>query len=350
MNQTVIRAKMIFIVGALVIVATVFILWRGYFSSPRVEIADTTPLTSREANFEYYGWFAVDYIEPTSALKRIRAYTNTAFAWRPLQTDVLKELSFPHIIYVFNPEEVVYQLAEDKKGNIPEFMIEYAGQEYKSGVKDYAGGISGYREKFFGLYRTKLEELKHSLEETSSLGIVDVFYLADEPALHRNIYLDQEFLDQIVAEFKQAFPDKKASMVFAQNPDPVGNPFPGTGKHLAPPPLLDIIIVDPYVDLLKVDCGRENIRGWLYEDNPYSNIAWAKQYGKPIIVAGDAQLRKGKPIDSCYAKVTFEILEKDPAIRGLIWFTYDKSYKEEELSGAANNPKFVHMIENLPGH
>lgn len=329
------KKRLVVITGLAIIAIFSFL---SYWQNLQPE--DAAPLAPREAIFEYYGWFMVDYVKPTPALKRIRAYTNTAFAYNPLQTKVLKETGFPHIVYVFNPEETLSQL---DGGNIPEIMI----GEYKSGVKDYIRGIPGYREKFFTLYRAKLTELKRSLEEAGTLGTTDIFYLADEPALHRNIYLDQAFLGQLVAEFKQVFPDKKASMAFAQNPDPLTNSFPGTGKHLAPPPLLDIVMIDPYIDPLKVGCERENIRAWLYEENPYSNISWAKQYGKPIIVAGDAQLRKGKPLDACYPEATFEILKDDPDIHGLIWFAYDRSYKEEELSGAANDPQFVRLIENL---
>ena len=49
--------------------------------------------------------------------------------------------------------------------------------------------------------------------------------------------------------------------------------------------------------------------------------------------------------------MTFDILKSDKDVEGLIWYQYDKSYKEAsdsgELSGAANDPEFVRMIENL---
>lgn len=320
------------------------VMWGNVFFSSDVE--DSKPLTPRETLFDYYGWFAVDYDASTPAQKRIRTYTNTAFAATARQAAILKEMHFAHIVYIFNVEETLDQIVRDRNIAVPQMMIKYEGNQYESGVSDYAAGISNFRETFFVSYRAKLLELKQSLERADTLDAVDIFYLADEPALHRNIYLDQAFLNQIVTEFKTVFPDKKTMMIFAQNPDPAGNPFPGTGLHLSPPTSLDIVVVDPYIDPLKVSCERSSVRDWLYNDNPYSNIAWAKKYGKPIIVAGDAQLRNGTPIDPCYHQAIFEILDAGD-IDGLIWFAYDKSYREEELSGAANNPEFVHMIERL---
>ena len=214
-------------------------------------------------------------------------------------------------------------------------------------MKNYAGDIFRYREKFFTLYRSKLFTIREALAAQGSLGAVDIFYLADEPALHRTIYPDQEFLNQIVEEFKRIFPDKKAMMVFAENWDPYGNPYPGTGRHLDPPPLLDLVAVDPYIDPAMVSCEEESVSKWLYEDAPASKISWAKRFGKPILVVGDAQLRDGQSLAHCYPRAIFKILLKDKNIHGLIWFAYDKSYKEGHLSGAANDPSYVHLIEGL---
>lgn len=304
-------------------------------------VEDTEPLAPHETEFEYYGWFAVDYVTPTSALKRIRTYTNTAFATTPLQANILKELHFEHIIYAtaFNNQAVLDRLEEEERTPLPESY----------GVKLYAKGIPNYQEKFFALYRTELAELKESLG--GSMDAIDLFYLADEPALNRNVYPDQAFLDRMVTEFKGMFPGKKTTMVFAQYPEPRDPRAVWAGPHFEPPGALDIVSVDPYIDLAKVDCDVENIRKWLYQGGQNSNIDWATRFGKPIVVIGDAQIRDGKALDSCYPQATFDILKTDKNVVGLIWYQYDKSYKEAsdfgELSGAANNPAFVHMIENL---
>ncbi|MBI5723462.1 MAG: hypothetical protein HZA50_05850 [Planctomycetes bacterium] len=379
MDQTVFTKKTaLIVIVALAVMAVFFVFWKAYspirdsplkMAPPLTTYAsggektqrrfqradkvdDAAPLMPCGTNFEYYGWFAVHYTEPTPELKRIRQYTNTAFAVIPLQAKVLKELGFKHVVYSisFITQEIIDQLIEEAGGSIPEFTVKdpKSGKEYPSGVKDYAKGIPGFREKFFALYRPKLDTLKRSLEEIGALNVVDVFYLADEPALNRNIYLDQEFLDQIVAKFKQVFLGKKTVMVFSQNP---GDPFPGTGKHLAAPPALDIVGVDPYFDPKKVSCDTESVRSWLYEKDPYTNINWAKQFKKPIIVIGDAQLRNGKAIGRFYPKATFDILKADKDVVGLIWYQYDKSYKEAsdsgELSGAANDPELVRLIESM---
>ncbi len=313
----------------------------------KADIKNAPLLTSSKIVFEYYGWFSVDYNNVTPALERLRTYTNTGFVYIPDQVSVLKELNFEHIIYVYNIEETVVELVNNENAKVSNFVILHEGKEYDSGIANYEAGITGFREKFFDLYRTNLVELKNALEKEGVLGSIDIFYLADEPALHRNIYLDQEFLDQIPVEFKKVFPDKQSVMVFAQNPDPIKEPFPGTGLHLIPPPALDIISIDPYIIPEEVSCEKNSVRNWLYDKNPYTNISWAKQYGKPIIVVGDAQLRDGKPIDLCYHRATYEILKSDTDISGLIWFAYDESYEEGGLSGAANNSEFVHELERL---
>lgn len=319
----------------------IFMSWKGNSTGPRAE--DAPPLAPRESSFEFYGWFAVDYSESTESLKRIRTYTNTGFATVPFQVKILKNLGFEHIVYslAFTDHAVLDQLEEEMSTPIPELY----------GIKLYTTGIPNYREKFFALYRTKLEELKRSLEEAGSLDAIDLFYLADEPAIYRNIYLDQEFLDQIATEFKRVFRDKKTTMVFAQYPEPRDPRAVWAGPHLAPPAVLDIVGVDPYIDPKKVSCDTESIRSWLYERNPATSINWAKQFGKSIIVVGDAQIRDGKALDFCYPQATFDILKIDKDVVGIIWYQYDKSYKEAsdfgELSGAANDPGFVHMIENI---
>jgi len=342
MTQTGLTSKtVITVVAGMTVIVAFFLFWKSFPQNSQIE--DVASPAPRESSFEYYGWFAVDYSTPTEDLKRIRAYTNTGFAVVPLQAKILKGLGFKHIVYMtaFTDQAVLDQLETGMSTPIP---VSYE-------VKLYATGIPGYREKYFALYRTKLEELRRSLEETGSLDAIDLFYLADEPAIQRNIYPDQEFLDRTVVEFKRVFGDKKTTMVFAQYPEPRDPRAVWAGPHFAPPPALDIVGTDPYMDFKKVSCDTESIRSWLYERNPATNIHWAKQFGKPIIVIGDAQIRDGKELDFCYSKATFDILKADKDVAGLIWYQYDKSYKEAsdfgELSGAANDPEFVRMIENL---
>ncbi len=114
---------------------------------------------------------------------------------------------------------------------------------------------------------------------------------------------------------------------------------------------LHIVMVDPYIDPQQTDCETENIRQWLYQDASASDINWASQFNKPIVVIGDAQVRDGVPLDSCYPQATFDILKSDTTIRDLVWYRFDKSYNEETsagtISGAANSPVFVQIIESL---
>lgn len=310
-------------------------------ATPRLE--DVESPAPRNSNFEYYGWFLVDYSSPTADLIRVRAYTNTGFAVSPPQAQILRDLGFKHIVYVTasTDQAILDQLEAELRAPIP----------LTNNTKLYATGIPNYREKYFSLYRIKLVELKESL--TSSLEAIDVFYLADEPALNRHVYPDQAFLDQKVTEFEHVFGDKKTMMVFAQYPEPRDPLVVWAGEHFAPPPALDIVGVDPYIfwNSEEIACDTNSIRRWLYETNPYSNINWAKQYRKPLIVIGDAQILDGKALDSCYPQATFDILKADRDVTGLIWYQYDKSYNEVSgwgaISGAANAPEFVRVIENL---
>lgn len=272
--------------------------------------------------FSYYGWFLVDYDKQTEDLKKIRAYTNTGFAVTTEQVSILHKMVFQHIIFMLNNDHVFQQVLSTNEAD------------------------PLYQKRFFEAYRAYLLGLRQSFIDAGVLDVIDIFSLADEPELHRNIYPNQEFLEKLTGEFKKVFPEKKAAMAFAQNPDPRSPSFE-RGAHFAPPQALDIVIVDPYIDPEKVKCTEESVRNWLYAQNPASNIEWGKQYKKTLIVVGDAQLRNGKQIDSCYQKLTFEILKKDKEVSGLIWFAYDRSYHESDLSGAANDTVFVNSIESL---
>jgi len=294
--------------------------------------------------FEYYGWVYVFYTESNYDLERMATYTNTAFATSPDQVKILSSLGFKYIIYVLNESIVLERIIKNEKLTVP---IESQATIF------YRDFLPDFREKFFTVYHDYLTQLKDELITTSVYDAIDIFYIADEPALHKNIYIDQGFLDQYADVFKQVFPDKKSAIAFSEITDPaVIASRPESGPHLAPPGSLDIIIVAPYFyDLTgekDLPCKRDVIQNWLYSENSLSNINWAKQFNKPIIVAGDAEIKAGHSPKDCYITETYHILKDDSSIAGLIWFIYDKEYNEGDyFTGAANDPALVYLIENL---
>jgi hypothetical protein len=294
--------------------------------------------------FEYYGWVYVFYTESNYNLERMATYTNTAFATSPEQAKILSLLGFKHIIYMLNETTVLERITRNEKLTVPnESQTAFFYQDF----------LPDFREKFFTAYYDYLTQLKDELITASVYSAIDVFYIADEPALHKNVYIDQAFLDQYADVFKQVFPDKKSAIAFSEITDPaVITSRPESGPHLTPPASLDIIVVDPYFyDLTgekDLPCERNVIQNWLYSGNPFSNINWAKQFGKPIIVAGDAEIKAGHSPKDCYITETYHILKDDSSIAGLIWFIYDKEYNEGGyFTGAANDPALVELIENL---
>lgn len=294
--------------------------------------------------FEYYGWVYVGYSENTRDLQRMLTYTNTAFAIAPEQVKILAPLGFKHIIFMLNETAILERLAQNENLTLPHTT--------ESAIF-YQDFLPDFRDKFFTAFRDYLQQLKNELMEAEVYDAIDVFYIADEPALHRNHYLDQEFLNQYAEEFKQVFPDKKSTMSFAQMTDPATiESRPESGPHLEPPPGLDIITVDPYfpdpIYEQAVSCDLDSIRNWLYTGNPLSNIDWAKQFDKPILVVGDAQIKAGKSPKKCHVTATYQLLQEDPEIAGVVWFIYDKEYNEMDyITGAANDPRLVELIETL---
>jgi hypothetical protein len=294
--------------------------------------------------FEYYGWVSVYYTESNYDLERMATYTNTAFAISPEQAEILLSLGFKHIIYMLNEATILEQATKNENLTAP--------NESQTAIF-YQDILPDFREKFFIAYHDYLLQLKVELITAGVYDAIDVYYIADEPALHKNIYLDQAFLDQYADEFKRVFPDKKSTIAFSEITDPAAIASrPESGPHLAPPANLDIITVDPYFyDLAgekDLPCERDVIQNWLYSENSLSNINWAKQFDKPIIVVGDAEIKAGHSPKDCYITETYHILKDDSSIAGLIWFIYDKQYNEGGyFTGAANDPALVELIENL---
>ncbi|MEK6751319.1 MAG: hypothetical protein AABZ00_03555 [Chloroflexota bacterium] len=292
--------------------------------------------------FDYYGWVYVFYDETHNDLARISSYTNTAFATSPEQVKILAPFGFKHIVYMLNEQATLEIMYANEGQSMPD-----DGSAFHEQI------IPDYREKFFEAYRQYLSQTKDLLISADVYSQIDLFYIADEPAFHRNVYVDQDFLNQYADEFKAVFTEKQSAIAFAATDDPqVVSARPQSGPHFDPPPSLDVVIVDPYFynfsGEVDVSCERAAIQKWLYQDNPLSNINWAKQFDKPIIVVGDAEIRGGQSAKDCHITETYALLKDDPAIAGLAWFIYDKEYDEGGyIRGAANDPHLVEVIENL---
>jgi hypothetical protein len=192
---------------------------------------------------------------------------------------------------------------------------------------------------FWTAYVGYLDHWKAALTKAGVYHRIQLYKIADEPAVHPEIFVDQAFLDRYVAEFEARFVGKKSIISFA-----------GTMQHpldrILPPKALDIILMDPYF-LAAGDttpCDDEQIRQFLYEDSPHSPVGWALKFNKPIIVAGDAMLRETTPPRTCYVTGTLNALADDPRVAGLVWFVYDRSFVEGPLRGAANAPAFVERV------
>jgi len=293
--------------------------------------------------FDYYGWFYAQYglTNAPNDLPLVAPYSNTGFAIAPQQGALLKPYAFTHNIFVFN-QSAILNLAYRNAG-----IAMPAPNQY--GVVWHADYLADFRATYFAAYRQYMSDLKSTLTANDTYKLFDTFYLVDEPALHRNIFLDQAFLDQVAADFKAYFPDKKSAIPFAQDTS-AGAANYARGPHYNPPATLDVVIVEPYFTVSSpgrptVACS--GVQDWLYRGNPDSNINWAKQFGKPVIVAGDARLQSGVPLPDCYITTTYNVLKADPAIKGLAWFIYDKDYVEGPITGGGNSAHLVSLIAGL---
>lgn len=297
--------------------------------------------------FEYYGWFYASYGHDGTPgdLPTLAEYTNTAIATTPGQVRMLAEHGFKHIIFSLSVEHVLREVWKRAGRPMP------APDAY--GVIWHKRHIAEYRQWFFEAWRAYLQHVRAELVSVEAYAHADIFFIADEPALHRNVFLDQPFLDQHVAEFEHIFPEKKCLIAFAAND---GEPFPGTGPHFEPPPGVDLVCVQPFFtsrspERPQVPCDRAAVRRWLYEESPASTVAWAKKFDKPIIVVGDARIQGGRPPEECWVVHTYEILRDDPSVHGIIWFVYDRHYTEQGnhglIRGAASDPRLVELIASL---
>jgi hypothetical protein len=305
----------------------------------------TTVMQSHAASiaFDYYGWFYAQYglTSAPNDLTLVAPYSNTGFAIAPQQGALLKPYAFTHNFFVFNQSAILNIVYKNAGISIP------APNQY--GVVWHANYIADFRTKFFAAYHQYMSDLKNTLINNGTYNNFDAFYLVDEPALHRNIFLDQAFLDQYVADFKTYFPGKKGAIPFAQDTS-AGAANYARGPHYNPPGTLDVVIVEPYFNVSSpgqptVTCS--GVQNWLYQGNTASNINWAKQFGKPIVVVGDGRLQSGLPLPDCYISTTYNVLKADTAIKGLVWWIYDKDYVEGQITGGGNSAHLVNLIASL---
>lgn len=303
----------------------------------------TAPSRAASTAFDYYGWFYAQYglTSAPNDLAKLAPYTNTGFAIDYRQGPLLQPQAFTHNFYVFSLSAVLNLVYQNDGKTMP------APDQY--GVVWHANYITDFRNKFFTAYHQYMNDLKSKLNANGTYNLYDTYYLADEPALHRNVFLDQAFLDQYVADFKAYFPGKKGAIPFAQDTSANAANY-ARGAHYNPPSGLDLVMVDPYFNISSpgqptVACS--GVQNWLYQGNPNSNINWAKQFGKPIIVAGDGRLQGGLPLPDCYITTTYNVLKADTAIKGLVWWIYDKDYVEGQISGGGNSQHLVDLIAGL---
>jgi hypothetical protein len=300
---------------------------------------------SASTAFEYYGWFYAQYglTSAPNDLAKVAPYSNTGFAIAPQQGALLKPYAFPHNFFLFNQSAILDIVYQNAGKSMP------APNQY--GVVWHANYIPDFRNKFFAAYRQYMSDLKNTLTANGTYNTFDIFYLVDEPALHRNVFLDQAFLNQYVADFKTYFPGKKGAIPFAQDTS-AGAANYARGLHYNPPSTLDVVIVEPYFTVSSpgqptVACTTASIQNWLYQGNAESNVNWAKQFGKPVIVTGDGRLQGGLPLPDCYITTTYNVLKADAAIKGLVWWIYDKDYVEGQITGGGNSSHLVNLIASL---
>lgn len=254
---------------------------------------------------DYYGFYYKDYTAQSHAFGNLKTWTNTGVASSIEQARLLAGQGFAKILYRYKPQS-------------------------------FDGRSTDTASQFFTKQRTFLQSLRQQLSTAGLLARVTDFYIADEPALHRDIYKDQAFLNRYLDEHKAVFPDKRAWMVFAE--------ILPSNPHLLPPPRLDVIMVDPYF----WDQGLpvSGVRDYMY-NHPNSSLGWALRFGKPVVVVGDAMIRLGMPLRTDLVAESFKVVRREPKVAGMMWFIYDTSFVDGSLRGAGTNPAFVDFIRTL---
>ncbi|MEE4378885.1 MAG: hypothetical protein V2J55_15440 [Candidatus Competibacteraceae bacterium] len=271
---------------------------------------------------DLYGWYSEDYSTENNDLAELVSYTNTMLASTIEQAKLAVDADFPNVIYRYEH----YQIT-DRMETIPVDPDEF-------------------RNSYFLAYQQFLWELKDALVAQGIYDQVDYFFILDEPALRRDVILDQAFLERYVLEFDQVFPDKYSMIAFSEDPDSTD---PKRGAHMSPPSTVDYLIMVPYFWNNDMPCDSAALRQYLYTDYPNSNLDWGLQWGKPVIVAGDAMIRRDEPPRFCYIDEVFALVSEDERIQGILWFIYDErwSIAEGRLKGSKQSPSFVAAVKAL---
>lgn len=263
-------------------------------------------------------------------------YNNVAFATNLDQVKLIAKYPYERRVFKIELYRVMEHLfVGHGKNVIPQDQI---------WTFPFRDEFADYDTAFVASYRAYLDDLKATWAASGLSDVIHVLYLADEPALHRNIFPSQAVLDAITEEAKEVFPQKKTSMAFSE--DPQGDGII-RGPHYAPPPSLDVMWMAPYFWDTTLSCDPDAIRKYLYETNPNSALDWAFGFGKEVNLIGDAMLRNGLRLPDCYLQETYELARTDPRIQGLVWFIYDAEFSDGILSGAANDPALVSFIRDL---
>lgn len=305
-------------------------------------VATTTPVVKSSSNNDIskkYGFFYLDYTQTKNDLADLVSYTNTMFAKSPEQVSLLVSAGFKNIIYTrydfWSPSPLLKKLLISEGVTVTEDVT--TTYDFRT--------IPNYETKVLALYKDELLALRNELIATNTLDKISTFYIADEPALHKNYIPNQAFLENIEKTFKSVFPDKKSMIAFAEDRQSTSS---FRGVHMNPPSTLDIVGMDPYfLGNPIVNCSEESIKKFLFVDNANSAVNWAIQFNKPIYLIGDAMLRNGSALPDCYTQNTYNLAQREALIQGLIWYTYDTSFVEGELSGAANSTNLMNFIKNL---
>lgn len=271
---------------------------------------------------ELYGWYSEDYSAENNDLNELVAYTNTMLASNIEQAKLAVDAGFPNVIYRYEH----YQITE-RMGTIPIDPDEF-------------------RNVYFLNYQEFLWELKDALLTQGIYDQVDYFFILDEPALRRDVILDQAFLERYVLEFDQVFPEKYSLIAFSEDPESTD---PRRGSHMPPPPSVDYLIMVPYFWNNDRPCDSAALRQYLYTDYINSNLDWGLQWGKPVIVAGDAMIRRDQPPRFCYIEEVFNIVSEDDRLQGILWFIYDENWSiaDGALKGSKQSPSFVSSVKAL---
>ncbi|MEQ9498710.1 MAG: hypothetical protein RIT81_17665 [Deltaproteobacteria bacterium] len=283
------------------------------------ELLDPTDGGAREvpAGLDFYGWYNHPWNAQIADTAALRAYTNTITASDPNELVALYQRGFRRIVYRVSSHG---------------FGVRFA----------LGGDVAAYEAAFAAQYRPFFTDLRARLEATGVMSSVVAMYVADEPALHRDVFPNQGVFDRYIAFVAAQFPNQRIAAALAQD---AAGAWP-RGPHFAPPPALDVMMMDPYF-FASVPCDRTSVEDYLYRTHPNSALDWAFGFGKEVWLVGDAMLRNGQPPAACHVRETMRIAQEDPRITGLMWFVYSAAFSDGVLSGASRSPELLALVRSL---